>query len=115
MIAFRFTGPRVGDRGRSPDTGVSPALRPRLVAVATAALALAACAQQSAATVASQAPGSFWWGLLHGFIFPFAFIGSLFSDKIAVYAVPNSGTWYDFGFFVGVIILGGGGARGARR
>ena len=114
MTAFHFMGPRVGDRGRSPDTGVSPALRPRLVAVATAALALAACAQQSAATVASQAPG-FWWGLLHGFIFPFAFIGSLFSDKIAVYAVPNSGTWYDFGFFVGVIILGGGGARGARR
>ena len=114
MTAFRFTGPRVGDRGRSPDTGVSPALRPRLFAVAGAALALAACAQQSAATVAPQAPG-FWWGLLHGFIFPFAFIGSLFDPKIAVYAVPNSGTWYDFGFFVGVIILGGGGARGARR
>ena len=114
MTAFHFMGPRVGDRGRSPDTGVSPALRPRLVAVVAAALALAACAQQSAATVAPQAPG-FWWGLLHGFIFPFAFIGSLFSDQIAVYAVPNSGTWYDFGFFVGVIILGGGGARGARR
>ena len=114
MTASRFMGPRVGDRGRSPDTGVSPALRPRLFAVATAALALAACAQQASTVVAPQAPG-FWWGVVHGFIFPFAFIGSLFDDKIAVYAVPNSGTWYDFGFFVGIVILGGGGAKGARR
>ena len=114
MTVLRSTGPRVGERGRSPSGGVSPALRPRLFAVATAALALTACAQQASTAVAPQAPG-FWWGLLHGFIFPFAFIGSLFSDKIAVYAVPNTGTWYDFGFFVGIIVLGGGGARGARR
>ena len=107
MTAFRFTGPRVGERGRSPSGGVSPALRPRLFAVATTALALTACAQQASTAVAPQAPG-FWWGLLHGFIFPFAFIGSLFSDKIAVYAVPNSGTWYDFGFFVGIIVIGVG-------
>ena len=44
-----------------------------------------------------------------------AWIGSLFSDAIAVYAVPNNGGWYDFGFFLGIVVLGGGGARGARR
>ena len=86
----------------------------RAVALAALALLLAGCAQQAATGVAPSAPG-FWWGLLHGFIFPFAWVGSLFSDEIAVYAVPNSGGWYDFGFFLGVIVLGGGGVRGSRR
>jgi hypothetical protein len=36
-------------------------------------------------------------------------------DKIAVYAVPNSGGWYDFGFFLGIVVLGGGSVGGARR
>ena len=79
-----------------------------------ALLLLAGCASQAGTAVAPAAPG-FWWGLLHGFIFPFAWVGSLFSDAIAVYAVPNNGGWYDFGFFLGVIVLGGGGVRGARR
>ena len=60
------------------------------------------------------APG-FWWGLWHGFVFPWAFIGSLFVDDIAVYAVPNRGGWYDFGFFVGVTVLGGGSFFGSKR
>ena len=72
-------------------------------------LLLAACARQVPAGVehAAQTPG-FWWGVWHGFVFPFAWIGSLFDSKIAVYAVPNTGGWYDFGFFVGVCVLGGG-------
>ena len=72
-------------------------------------LLLAACAQQSPDAVSSAAgtPG-FLWGLWHGFIFPFAWIGSLFSSEIAVYAVPNNGGWYDFGFFLGVTVLGWG-------
>ncbi|MEE4350918.1 MAG: hypothetical protein V2J26_11880 [Pacificimonas sp.] len=69
--------------------------------------ALAACAGQSAAVVEPAAPG-FLWGLWHGFIFPFAWIGSLFSPEIAVYAVPNNGGWYDFGYFLGIVVLGGG-------
>jgi hypothetical protein len=47
-------------------------------------------------------------GLWHGFVFPFAWIGSLFDPQIAVYAVPNNGGWYDFGFFLGITVLGGG-------
>ena len=27
---------------------------------------------------------------------------------IAIYAVPNSGGWYDFGYFVGIVFLGVG-------
>ena len=50
----------------------------------------------------------FWGGLWHGMVAPFAFIGSLFSDNIAVYAVNNSGGWYDFGFLLGVGAFTGG-------
>lgn len=31
-----------------------------------------------------------------------AFIGHLFDQSIAVYAVPNNGGWYTFGFLVGL-------------
>ena len=70
---------------------------------------LAACARQAPDAVehARDTPG-FLWGLWHGFVFPFAWIGSLFDPRIAVYAVPNNGGWYDFGFFLGVTVLGGG-------
>ncbi len=72
-------------------------------------LLLAACASQMPGVVekSASAPG-FLLGLWHGFIFPFAFIGSLFDPQIAVYAVPNRGGWYDFGFFLGITVLGGG-------
>src|SRR5690606_3453468 len=60
-------------------------------------LLLAACARQVPEGVAHAAdtPG-FWAGLWHGFVFPFAWIGSLLDPDIAVYAVPNNGGWYDF-------------------
>ncbi|OGC76265.1 hypothetical protein A2619_02315 [candidate division WWE3 bacterium RIFOXYD1_FULL_39_9] len=44
----------------------------------------------------------FWSGLWHGMIIPISFIVSLFSDSTAVYAVYNNGSWYDFGFVLGV-------------
>ncbi|MBZ6378413.1 hypothetical protein B5C34_12995 [Pacificimonas flava] len=75
---------------------------------------LSACANQSAAAVEPGAPG-FLWGLWHGFIFPWAFIGSLFSSEISIYAVPNSGGWYDFGYFLGVAVLGGGSLFSGKR
>ncbi len=43
----------------------------------------------------------FLYGLLHGFITPVSFIVSLFNDEVAIYAVNNSGGWYDFGFLLG--------------
>ena len=71
-------------------------------------LMLAACAaQQKADAVAATAPG-FLLGVWHGFIFPIAWIVSLFMDDVAVYAVPNNGGWYDFGYFVGIVFLGVG-------
>jgi len=81
----------------------------RIAAAGLLLLSVAACAAQTPAGVSSapEAPG-FLWGIWHGFIFPWAFIGSLFSPDIAVYAVPNRGGWYDAGFFVGITVLGGG-------
>ena len=76
-----------------------------------AALALTACAQQVSAGVAPAAPG-FLLGVWHGFIFPVAWVLSLIMPEVAVYAVPNNGGWYDFGFFVGVMFLGVGARKG---
>lgn len=77
-------------------------------------LALAACARQSAAAV-SQAPETpgFLLGLWHGVIFPIAWLLSLFMPEVAVYAVPNDGGWYDFGYFLGIVVFGVG-ARKSR-
>jgi uncharacterized membrane protein HdeD (DUF308 family) len=60
----------------------------------------------------------FWQGLWQGFISPFAFLISLFSDTVHVYEVHNNGGWYNFGFLLGASIIfggsGGGAARGRR-
>ena len=86
---------------------------PKLLA-AIPALALTACAAtQAGDAVAPQAPG-FLLGLWHGFIFPVAWVVSLFLGNVAVYAVPNNGGWYDFGYFLGIVVFGVG-ANGARR
>ena len=69
--------------------------------------ALSSCARQSAEAVAPAAPG-FLLGLWHGFIFPVAWAFSLFMPNVAVYAVPNNGGWYDFGYFLGIVVFGVG-------
>jgi hypothetical protein len=70
---------------------------------------LAGCARQVAETV-SQAPDTpgFLLGLWHGFIFPVAWVISLFDPSVAIYAVPNNGGWYDFGYFLGIVVFGVG-------
>lgn len=59
-------------------------------------------------------PYGFWSGLWHGWIVVFSWIGSLFSDDIAIYAVNNNGGWYDFGFILGIGGLGFSGGRASR-
>ena len=69
---------------------------------------LTACAAtQQADAVAPQAPG-FLLGLWHGFIFPVAWIVSLFTSQVSIYAVPNNGGWYNFGYFLGIVVFGVG-------
>ncbi len=84
--------------------------RRRRVAVllSVAALVAASCAHQPVPDAYN--PPGFFMGLLHGFIILFSFVGSLFTD-VRIYAFPNSGGWYDFGYLIGAgIFLGGSGA-----
>ena len=57
----------------------------------------------------------FLFGLIHGFIAPLSFIFSLFMDDVAIYAVNNSGGWYDFGFLLGIGGFSGGIFKGSRK
>jgi hypothetical protein len=75
--------------------------------VLPACLTTACAATQASGAVASTAPG-FWLGLWHGFIFPVAWLVSLFASNISIYAVPNNGGWYDFGYFLGIVVFGVG-------
>ena len=70
--------------------------------------------RDQAPTAVQPPPPASSHGMWHGFIFPVAFVVSLFTDDIAVYAVPNNGAWYDFGYFVGIVFLGVG-ARSSKR
>ncbi len=87
--------------------------RQLIVISAFVILTLAACASQPY-VARSGAPG-FFVGLLHGFIAWFALIGHIFNHSIRVYAFPNSGGWYDFGFLLGAGVWGGGAGASARR
>ena len=57
----------------------------------------------------------FWTGLWHGLISCITFFISLFTDKVNIYELHNSGNWYDFGFILGVSIIFGGSSCGRRR
>lgn len=101
---------RFADRGHLGRGGLPGRLR-SFVLPAAAALVLSACAAtQPSGIVEAEAPG-FLLGVWHGFIFPIAFIVSIFTDSVAVYAVPNNGGWYDFGYFVGIVVIGVGARR----
>jgi hypothetical protein len=82
-----------------------------LLAVALAAL-VPGCAHQPP-PLPIDSPG-FFSGLLHGFLVLFSLVASVFGD-VRIYAFPNSGFWYDLGFFLGASAFLGGGARSARR
>jgi len=75
-------------------------------------LFFSACATQTPENIID--PPGFWHGLFHGFIILFSFIASMFTDY-EIYAFPNNGFWYNFGFLIGVMLFFGGGGAGAKR
>jgi len=60
-------------------------------------------------------PYGFFFGIWHGMIAPVSFVLSVFLDDVAMYAVNNTGGWYDFGFVLGAGILFGGGGNASKR
>jgi hypothetical protein len=82
------------------------------VVLCAATVLLASCATQPLSEVAPSPPG-FLFGLLHGFLILFSFLASLFTDY-RIYAYPNSGGWYDFGYLLGAMMFLGGGGASAR-
>ena len=63
---------------------------------------LGSCASQP--TPASYDPPGFFIGIVHGLLILFSFVGSIFMD-IRIYAFPNSGVMYDFGYLIGLFVL----------
>jgi hypothetical protein len=89
-----------------------PTRRSWPLALALAALLLPGCAHQPP-PLPIDAPG-FFSGLLHGFLVLFSLVGSIFTEA-RIYAFPNSGFWYDVGYFIGASAFLGGGAHSAGR
>jgi hypothetical protein len=83
-----------------------------LLVVTLTVFFFSSCATHSVSQVID--PPGFLKGLLHGFIVLFSFIASLFTDY-KIYAFPNAGGWYDFGFLLGVMFFFGGGGAGSCR
>lgn len=78
---------------------------------------LASCwASQPPPPAGLAAPGpGFLLGFWHGFIAPIAFVVSLFDEAVRIYAHPNIGLWYDFGFMLGISGFSGGVFAGSRK
>ena len=79
----------------------------RTALVALFALALTGCLATQENVVAMGDRAGFLHGLWHGFIAPIGFIIGLFSEA-RIYAVPNTGLWYDLGFMLGLGGFSGG-------
>jgi len=58
-------------------------------------------------------PAGFFWGIWHGWLAPLSLIIQWFVPKIQIYEPFNTGWWYDFGFYLG--ILGGFGGLSLTR
>ncbi len=48
-------------------------------------------------------PPAFFSGIWHGLLAPWSLIARLFMDDVAMYAVPNTGWFYDAGFLIGIV------------
>jgi hypothetical protein len=80
----------------------------RVLAIVLIGLLLVACAHQPLPpeVAPTNLPG-FWYGVFHGATAVFSLIGSYFYD-VRIYAFPNNGGWYDFGYVIGLLLVGGG-------
>ncbi len=45
----------------------------------------------------------FFMGIWHGWMAPVALIARLFNPSVRIYAVNNTGWWYEFGFYLAIV------------
>jgi hypothetical protein len=64
-------------------------------------LLITGCGFAAAGYAPAEVPG-FFDGIWHGLLAPWTLILRIFMD-IKMYAFPNSGWFYDFGFLIGVV------------
>lgn len=55
---------------------------------------------------AEAAPAGFLAGVWHGLLIAVTFLISLFTDRVRIYETRNRGRLYDFGFLLGIGLLG---------
>lgn len=72
------------------------------LALAAVLALLAGCGFAAPGATPGEQPG-FLMGVWHGLLAPWTLLVRLFTD-IAMYAQPNTGWFYDFGFLLGVSI-----------
>lgn len=61
--------------------------------------------------VTTGSEAGFWAGIWHGLIIIITFIISLFTDKVGIYELNNTGWPYNLGFIIGLLISLGGGFK----
>lgn len=54
-------------------------------------------------TYSEYDPPGFFSGIWHGLLAPYSLIARWFMDDGAMYAVPNTGWFYDTGFLIGIV------------
>lgn len=90
--------------------------KPKLfVLFATVALATVLSGCGSVNEYSGSGPG-FWIGLWDGMTAPLCFFGNLLGiGDWGIYEIHNSGSWYDFGFLIGIGSLTGGVSQASSR
>ena len=82
------------------------------IAVAFAALMLVAgCAAGDNNEWTDADPAGFFAGLWHGALLIIALIVSFFTNDVTIYEISNTGTAYNIGFVLGILIVSGGGTK----
>lgn len=74
----------------------------RVSAVVVPLVLLAACGFVGTAPTSGWNPPGFFAGVWHGLLAPWTLILRLFLE-IKMYAVPNTGWFYDLGFLIGIV------------
>ncbi len=71
-----------------------------LLLIVVALITLMGCGYVEPGNIQAEV-SDFWDGIWHGMVAPYTLIVRIFKD-VGMYAIPNTGWWYDFGFILGV-------------